>query len=39
MDDKEIWVFNKVGDYLVKSGCSLLRKLVENAGEEGMVYD
>ncbi|XP_048596367.1 uncharacterized protein LOC125578115 [Brassica napus] len=39
MDDKEIWAFNKAGDYSVKSGCSLLRKLAENAGEEGMVHD
>lgn len=26
MDYKEIWAFNKAGDYSVKSGCSLLRK-------------
>ena len=39
MDDKEIWAFNKAGDYSVKSGCSLLRKPAENAGEEGMVHD
>ncbi|KAG2275937.1 hypothetical protein Bca52824_058492 [Brassica carinata] len=39
MDDKEIWAFNNAGDYSVKSGCWILRKLAENAGEEGMVQD
>ncbi|XP_013674098.1 uncharacterized protein LOC106378528 [Brassica napus] len=37
--DREIWAFNKSGDYTVKSGCWLLTSVTSNRGDDHRVED